>query len=198
MLYYSQCIFKTSADYQVFCRGIINKSILAILFWYKSTIAMLVICNSPAIGSASQHNFMPVPSSGKWGGKPETLLNIPLKRGFCLLLFSSSYSYLKFFVLIHAWIAWVIRIPWEYMWTFCTYLRCHKKEGLIDLSQNGGIVVPFSIRNCNTHVVRVRVSYNTHHRWTLLHRNTLMPVLFVNVSEHAGTSEYRCESVEVS
>ena len=25
----------------------------------------------PAIGGASQHNSMPVPSPGKWGGKPE-------------------------------------------------------------------------------------------------------------------------------
>ena len=27
---------------------------------------------NPAIGGASQHNSMPVPSTEKWGGKPET------------------------------------------------------------------------------------------------------------------------------
>ena len=82
---------------------------------YRTTTAsvpsLLVGCQAtnknPATVGASQHNSMPVPSPGKWGGKPETQPNIPLKRGFYLLLISSSYFYCKIFTLIHAWIAWI-------------------------------------------------------------------------------------------
>ena len=47
----------------------------------------------PGHRGASQHNSMPVPSPDKWRDKPETQPNIPLKRGFYLLPFSSSYFY---------------------------------------------------------------------------------------------------------
>ena len=74
-------------------------------YLWKLCIKDVCFCLHSAIGGASQHNSMPVPSSGKWAGKPENPV-IPLKWGFYLLLFSSSYSYLKLFVLIHAWIAY--------------------------------------------------------------------------------------------
>ena len=45
---------------------------------------------------------MPMPSSEKWGGKPVNPVNIPLKRDFYFLLFSSSYFYLKIFNMIYA------------------------------------------------------------------------------------------------
>ena len=61
------------------------------------------VITNPVIGGASQHNSMPVPSPENGEESPKPQPNIPLKRSFNILLFSSSYFYRSFFVLIHAW-----------------------------------------------------------------------------------------------
>ena len=38
---------------------------------FASIIIIYFFVINPAIGGASQHNSMPVPSPEKWGGKPE-------------------------------------------------------------------------------------------------------------------------------
>ena len=82
-----------------FIVGIMNtnyqKYLMSILIYY------------PAIEGASQHNSMPVPRPNNQGANPKPQLNIPLKRDFDLLS-SSSYFYLQFFVLIHAWILLIL------------------------------------------------------------------------------------------
>ena len=57
--------------------------------WGVQASTTLCRCQARVNGEASQ----------------KTQPNIPLKRSFYLLLISSSYSYLKFFVLIHGWTA---------------------------------------------------------------------------------------------
>ena len=82
----------------------------------------LCLCLARANGEASQ----------------KTQPNIPLKKGFYLLLFSSSYSYLKFFVLIHAWIASACALWDKIVW--CRQRHYFVPDETIDLFDGQKVV----------------------------------------------------------
>ena len=53
----------------IFASSVVSRILFEVISCGTSVISIIIV--NPATGGASQHNSMPVPSPGKWGGKPE-------------------------------------------------------------------------------------------------------------------------------